>query len=61
LSAEAIFAYTTYGYIPGPLTIYNGIYKLQPGHRLELARGRRRSRDTGTWNTTPSQRVPNPS
>jgi asparagine synthase (glutamine-hydrolysing) len=36
LSAEAIFAYTTYGYVPGPLTIYEGIYKLQPGHRLEL-------------------------
>jgi asparagine synthase (glutamine-hydrolysing) len=39
LSAEAIFAYTTYGYVPGPLTIYDGIYKLQPGHRLELAQG----------------------
>lgn len=36
LSAQAIFAYTTYGYVPGPLTIYEGIYKLQPGHRLEL-------------------------
>jgi asparagine synthase (glutamine-hydrolysing) len=37
LSAQAIFAYTTYGYIPGPLTIYEGIYKLLPGHHLELA------------------------
>jgi asparagine synthase (glutamine-hydrolysing) len=40
LSADAILAYTTYGYVPGPLTIYEGIYKLRPGHRLELVDGR---------------------
>lgn len=39
LSAEAILAYTTYGYVPGPMTIYQNIYKLQPGHRFELVDG----------------------
>ena len=39
LSAEAIFAYTSYGYIPAPLTIYEGVYKLRPGHHLQLVGG----------------------
>jgi asparagine synthase (glutamine-hydrolysing) len=39
LSRDAIVAYTTYGYIPAPLTIYEGVYKLPPGHRLELVGG----------------------
>src|SRR5207244_5332341 len=40
LCAQAIFAYTSYGYIPAPLTIYAGVYKLQPSHRLQLLNGR---------------------
>lgn len=40
LSREAIYHYVTYGYVPAPLTIYEGIHKLPAGHRLELARGR---------------------
>lgn len=29
---EAIYHYLTYGYIPAPLTVYQGIFKLLPGH-----------------------------
>lgn len=39
LSPQALFAYTSYGYIPAPLTVYEGVSKLQPGHRLELRDG----------------------
>jgi len=35
-SAEAIFAYTNYGYVPAPLTIYDGVHKLPSGHHLQL-------------------------
>jgi asparagine synthase (glutamine-hydrolysing) len=31
---EAVDAYLSYGYVPAPLSIYKGIYKLMPGHYL---------------------------
>ena len=34
LCAEALDLYLTYQYVPAPLTIYEGIRKLPPGHRL---------------------------
>jgi len=35
---SAVDAYLTYGYIPAPLTIYQGIRKLEPGHTMRLTR-----------------------
>ncbi|MCL8535273.1 asparagine synthase (glutamine-hydrolyzing) [Chryseobacterium gallinarum] len=36
VSKEAISIYLDCGYIPSPLTIFNDIYKLQPGHTLRI-------------------------
>jgi len=35
----AVEDYFAYGYIPDPKTIYQGVHKLPPGHRLTLRRG----------------------
>ncbi len=34
ISPEAVTLYMNYGYVPAPLTIYQGVYKLPPGHLL---------------------------
>lgn len=34
LDVEALDAYLTFGYVPDPLSIFRGIRKLPPGHRL---------------------------
>jgi asparagine synthase (glutamine-hydrolysing) len=34
----AIDAYLTYGYIPGPQTIYRGVFKLPPAHYITISR-----------------------
>jgi asparagine synthase (glutamine-hydrolysing) len=39
-SAEAIDAYLALQYVPAPSTIYKGIHKLPPGHRLVAEQGR---------------------
>jgi len=39
-SDEAVDAYLTFGYVPDPLCIFRGVWKLPPGHRLTFARGR---------------------
>ena len=33
-NAEAVDAYLTFGYVPDPLSIFQGIHKLPPGHHL---------------------------
>ena len=35
ISQKAIRHYFTLGYIPSPLSIYEGVYKLEPGHALQ--------------------------
>ena len=35
----AVEEYFAFGYVPEPRTIYQGVYKLPPGHRLTLRRG----------------------
>jgi asparagine synthase (glutamine-hydrolysing) len=39
VNAVALDAYFTLGYVPDPLSIYQGIYKLAPGHYLCFADG----------------------
>ena len=39
LDVEAVEDYFAYGYVPDPRTIYRGVHKLAPGHRLHLRRG----------------------
>jgi len=36
INYNAVDYYLTFGYIPAPLTIYNNVFKLLPGHRLIL-------------------------
>jgi len=38
VSKEALYHYLTYGYVPAPLTIYQNVFKLLPGH-LAIATG----------------------
>ncbi|MDX6612675.1 MAG: hypothetical protein QOD75_1861 [Blastocatellia bacterium] len=40
VSAEALDAYLTYGYVPDPLTIFRDVHKLPPGHHLRFKDGR---------------------
>jgi asparagine synthase (glutamine-hydrolysing) len=40
LSAEALDAYLTFGYVPDPLTIFQGVEKLPPGCHLTFKKGR---------------------
>src|SRR5690606_18394459 len=35
INDHAIWDYLTYRYVPGPQTIWQGIFKLPPAHRLE--------------------------
>lgn len=37
---EAIHYYLTLGYIPAPITVYNGVFKLPPAHLLTLEKGK---------------------
>ena len=36
INPEALDAYLSFGYVPDPLSIFQGVYKLAPGHRLLL-------------------------
>ena len=47
LNPQAVADYFTFGYVPDPKSIYEGIHKLAPGHRLLLKRG--------TQNATPER------
>jgi len=40
INVEALDAYLTYGYVPDPLTIFNDVQKLEPGHHLTFRAGR---------------------
>jgi asparagine synthase (glutamine-hydrolysing) len=40
VSAESIDAYLSFGYVPDPLSIFEGIHKLPPGSHLSFAEGR---------------------
>jgi asparagine synthase (glutamine-hydrolysing) len=53
---EALDLYLTYGYVPSPHTVFRGIRKLPPGHRLVLDRtGVRVDR---YWDFRPAERPP---
>ena len=41
ISIEALDAYLTFGYVPDPLTIFQGVHKLPPGHHLTFKDGAR--------------------
>lgn len=40
ISLQGLDAYLAYNYIPAPLTIYEGIYKLPPAHYIEFSNNR---------------------
>ncbi len=39
INLEALDAYLTFGYVPDPLTIFQGVHKLAPGHCLSFKDG----------------------
>jgi asparagine synthase (glutamine-hydrolysing) len=40
IDKEALDTYLSFGYVPDPLSIFRGIFKLPPGHHLTFAEGR---------------------
>jgi asparagine synthase (glutamine-hydrolysing) len=40
VNAQALLEYLYFGYVPDPITAFNGINKLPPGHLLEFENGR---------------------
>jgi asparagine synthase (glutamine-hydrolysing) len=50
LSEQALASYLRLGYVPGPLSIYDGIFKLEPGCLLSLEAGGE-PRITRFWDT----------
>ncbi|HYW77283.1 MAG TPA: XrtA/PEP-CTERM system amidotransferase [Gammaproteobacteria bacterium] len=49
LHAPAVEDYFTFGYVPDPATILEGVHKLAPGHALTLRRGAREPRLRQYW------------
>lgn len=45
INLAGLDAYFTLGYIPDPLTIFQGVHKLPPGHHLEFSEGRLRVKE----------------
>jgi len=56
MNLSAVSAYLRLGYVPAPLSIYEGIYKLPPGHMLRIKTGTvgQRPREMAYW-TMPMQ------
>ncbi len=49
IDPRAVEEYFTFGYIPDPKTIYKGVNKLQPGHRLKIRRGQKIIKSESYW------------
>ncbi len=49
INPQAIEDYFTFGYIPDPKTIYNGVNKLPPGYRLTVKKGTKTLRPEQYW------------
>jgi asparagine synthase (glutamine-hydrolysing) len=55
INLEALDAYFTLGYVPDPLSIFQSIYKLPPGHYLTFASGRVAIQQYWDFNFEPSE------
>jgi asparagine synthase (glutamine-hydrolysing) len=49
INRRAVWDYLTYRYVPAPHTIWNGIFKLPPAHRLEFRLGDAEPRVSRWW------------
>jgi asparagine synthase (glutamine-hydrolysing) len=49
LDREAVDDYLAFGYVPDPAVIYRDVFKLPPGHTLEIARGKPVPRPVEYW------------
>ncbi|MCP3868081.1 MAG: amidotransferase 1, exosortase A system-associated [Gammaproteobacteria bacterium] len=52
IDPTAIEDYFAFGYVPEPKTIYKGVYKLPPGFRLSIKRGRREIEPQQYWDVS---------
>ncbi len=52
LSYQAIQEYLRYGYVPAPMTIYEGLYKCRPGHIYTAEYPYKEFKDTTYYNLT---------
>jgi asparagine synthase (glutamine-hydrolysing) len=49
IEPRAVEQYFAYGYVPEPLTILRGVYKLEPGHCITLEPGQKEVRPKRYW------------
>ncbi len=49
MNPQAVEDYFALGYIPEPKTIYQGVYKLDPGHTLTVSQGQSELRSNEYW------------
>jgi len=54
----AVEEYFAFGYVPEPRTIYRGVFKLPPGHRLTLKRGEPLPEPRAYWDVPFEVRTP---
>jgi asparagine synthase (glutamine-hydrolysing) len=57
LSSAALHCYLALGYIPSPYTMFRGVHRLRPGHRLVAARGQPPLVET-YWRAVPESESP---
>src|SRR5581483_2711886 len=57
INAEALHHFTSLNYVPGPLTMIDGIEKLPPGHWLEWQDGRVRTESYWRLKFAPDARL----
>ena len=53
ISPQAVEDYFTFGYVPDPKTIYEGMFKLPPGHTFTCQRGGKPGRLARYWTLDP--------
>ncbi len=59
LDPASVDNYLAFGYVPDPRTIYKGIYKLPPGHTLEIERGKPLPAPVRYWRPSFAERPSN--
>jgi len=52
IDPTAVEEYFAFGYVPEPNTIYQGVYKLPPGHRLKVRHGEMRIQPEQYWDVS---------
>lgn len=58
IDPTAVEDYFAFGYVPDPKTIYRGVYKLPPGYRMTVRRGRQELHPVPYWDVAFQPHLP---